>query len=184
MRARRKLCRAGNRLLMGALLLTALAWVLSTRYSLLVLGSSWCTHVYSGVLTFERGPLVAMWGSVRQSNTQPMKSLMSRRGASASGPGQAPSEPWIRRSVVRSNGVWFARTWPDMEHDPVLRTRFILPLWLVIAFCLLGAALLRHVARRSRPGFCPECMYDLTGNVSGICPECGTAVALNQIGGT
>ena len=22
---------------------------------------------------------------------------------------------------------------------------------------------------------CPECAYDLTGNTSGICPECGTA---------
>ena len=27
------------------------------------------------------------------------------------------------------------------------------------------------------PGCCKECGYDLTGNVSGICPECGTAIA-------
>jgi hypothetical protein len=27
---------------------------------------------------------------------------------------------------------------------------------------------------RQRPGFCRECGYDLTGNVSGRCPECGT----------
>ena len=24
---------------------------------------------------------------------------------------------------------------------------------------------------------CPRCSYDLTGNVSGICPECGTPIA-------
>ncbi len=24
-------------------------------------------------------------------------------------------------------------------------------------------------------GLCVECGYDLTGNVSGVCPECGTA---------
>jgi hypothetical protein len=30
--------------------------------------------------------------------------------------------------------------------------------------------------KRRRPGFCPRCRYDLTGNVSGECPECGTPV--------
>ena len=33
----------------------------------------------------------------------------------------------------------------------------------------------RH--RRSL-GRCPDCGYDLTGNTSGVCPECGTAVVL------
>lgn len=31
-------------------------------------------------------------------------------------------------------------------------------------------------ARRKLHGFCQVCSYDLTGNVSGTCPECGTAV--------
>ncbi|MCK4659079.1 MAG: hypothetical protein KAV82_06110 [Phycisphaerae bacterium] len=31
--------------------------------------------------------------------------------------------------------------------------------------------------RRRRPGFCWRCGYNLTGNVSGICPECGTPIA-------
>jgi predicted amidophosphoribosyltransferase len=30
--------------------------------------------------------------------------------------------------------------------------------------------------RRIPPGHCQKCGYDLTGNVSGICPECGTPV--------
>lgn len=33
------------------------------------------------------------------------------------------------------------------------------------------------VRRRPRPGYC-YCGYDLTGNVSGRCPECGVAVSL------
>lgn len=177
MRARRKLCHVGNRLLIGAMLLTALGWVVSTRYSALVLGSNWCMHLYSGVLTFERGALVAMWGRARQSNTSPVKTLVSRFGVAAPLAPQTPPEPWLRRSVVRSDGVWFARVWPSLENNSAVRSRIILPLWLVIAGCLLGVGLLRRIARCSRRGFCPECMYSLTGNVSGVCPECGTRLS-------
>jgi hypothetical protein len=36
---------------------------------------------------------------------------------------------------------------------------------------------LRHRAReRFRQGRCPRCGYDLTGNVTGVCPECGVRV--------
>ncbi len=31
--------------------------------------------------------------------------------------------------------------------------------------------------RRLRPGQCSGCGYDLTGNISGTCPECGQAIA-------
>ena len=46
----------------------------------------------------------------------------------------------------------------------------VLPLsWLLV---LLGSLDLR----RRRPGLCSTCGYDLTGNASGVCPECGTTV--------
>ena len=32
----------------------------------------------------------------------------------------------------------------------------------------------RRAPRRERRGLCRHCGYNLTGNVSGICPECGT----------
>jgi uncharacterized paraquat-inducible protein A len=31
-----------------------------------------------------------------------------------------------------------------------------------------------------RSGLCPTCDYDLTGNISGTCPECGTPVEAEQ----
>ena len=34
-----------------------------------------------------------------------------------------------------------------------------------------------RLARRTRQGACRQCGYDLTGNVSGVCPECGRAAA-------
>ena len=32
------------------------------------------------------------------------------------------------------------------------------------------------LSNRERPPVCEKCGYDLTGNTSGVCPECGTKV--------
>lgn len=52
-----------------------------------------------------------------------------------------------------------------------------------LAIPVLGAypllALTRAIVRRNRrrkPNECMNCSYDLTGNVSGTCPECGTNI--------
>lgn len=60
----------------------------------------------------------------------------------------------------------------------ILRLTVLLPLWLV--FPLLSAyptlAFIRgplRRRRRRRRGQCATCGYDLTGNVTGVCSECG-----------
>jgi hypothetical protein len=72
----------------------------------------------------------------------------------------------------------------------VLATPNVLPrrasddqlLWLIGATLMLGvsAFVLRHAmtGRRTEMGRCETCGYNLRGNISGICPECGTPVAL------
>ena len=66
--------------------------------------------------------------------------------------------------------------------------RFVLVRFSVIGMTLLAAmpvllcwvfrCIRRWIGRRRlRRGFCPQCQYNLTGNISGICPECGTTVA-------
>jgi len=55
----------------------------------------------------------------------------------------------------------------------------IVPFWLVIAvFCPIAFVQWRRTIRELRipPGHCPTCGYDLTGNISGVCPECGGKV--------
>ena len=45
---------------------------------------------------------------------------------------------------------------------------------LVIGFARYVAHLLRDELRACATTCCLECWYDLTGNQSGVCPECGT----------
>lgn len=46
-------------------------------------------------------------------------------------------------------------------------------MWTPFFMAWVRALRRRQLARR---GYCPVCSYDLTGNVSGCCPECGTAI--------
>ncbi|HEY3243575.1 MAG TPA: hypothetical protein VGM03_09510 [Phycisphaerae bacterium] len=61
-----------------------------------------------------------------------------------------------------------------VTRDTIMR----MPFWLLPAvlgvLCALNCARrpLRRYRRRVH-GQCPSCGYDLTGNVSGVCPECG-----------
>jgi hypothetical protein len=52
----------------------------------------------------------------------------------------------------------------------------IVPMWPVLVLLSIcpPILLIRAIRRRMRlkPGHCP-CGYNLTGNTSGICPECG-----------
>ncbi len=49
---------------------------------------------------------------------------------------------------------------------------------IMLAVSISSVATLAHFpARPPLPGFCAGCGYNLTGNVSGICPECGRAAA-------
>ena len=51
----------------------------------------------------------------------------------------------------------------------------VLPLYIpALAFVAASAALWWR-GRRPLAGHCEKCKYDLTGNTSGVCPECGCA---------
>jgi len=51
-----------------------------------------------------------------------------------------------------------------------------IPLWMPFGLIALPTAYLFYRDRRYPPGHCRKCGYDLTGNVTGVCSECGRAV--------
>jgi hypothetical protein len=81
-----------------------------------------------------------------------------------------PGFSFTDRGDFRNPDV-FGLAWPGYNIDVAL--------WLpaVLLAVLPVTAVVRAATRRRRvPEGCPNCGYDLTGNVSGRCPECGTTV--------
>jgi hypothetical protein len=70
------------------------------------------------------------------------------------------------------------RSEPEPDSHPHQPDCYTFPLWLPFVLLAIPTAVLWFVdrRRRTRPGYCQRCGYDLTGNVSGRCPECGERI--------
>jgi len=59
--------------------------------------------------------------------------------------------------------------------NPVIYSALLIPLWIPFVILALPTTyLFLRDRRRIPPGHCQTCGYNLTGNVSGVCPECGS----------
>ncbi len=55
------------------------------------------------------------------------------------------------------------------------RGQFVIPLWMPFLL-FAGAAVFFGGTATFPPGHCRHCGYNLAGNISGVCPECGKRV--------
>jgi len=62
------------------------------------------------------------------------------------------------------------------RNSPARMWALLIPIWLPFILLAAPLAFLWLSRPRTPPGHCRKCGYDLTGNVSGRCPECGTPV--------
>ena len=97
-----------------------------------------------------------------------------------------PSTPVFGWGFSVTRSVFFLRpSWgPEISHPYPSILRLVIPLW--IPFVLVGVPtgfLWWTDRRRISCHCCRKCGYDLTGNMSGICPECGNSACLTSMGG-
>ena len=62
------------------------------------------------------------------------------------------------------------------SHGGITLTQSTVPLWVPFAAIIIPTTILWSRDRRPPKGYCPHCGYNLTGNESGVCPECATPV--------
>ncbi len=68
-------------------------------------------------------------------------------------------------------------TWPWWQSEDEYRYMGSVPLWIpILALSALSFVPLLLGRKRRSLHACAECCYNLTGNTSGICPECGTPI--------
>jgi hypothetical protein len=165
--------------------LVLIVWFWSTQNSAMYMRDNWCVHLYGGLLRFEQSPLVR--AAISNNNAQfalrnqPIRQHQSIADLIKNGPKPPPPPPILVKSFwsvwpipSRTYGFqsWQWR-WDSWER------RFVIPFWLLLFAGVSTTALSWGLSRRGRRrGHCIECGYCLTGNSSGVCPECGTAVKL------
>ena len=136
---------------LACFLLVCATWVESVVFGVevpLMRDSSWCVSLYDG------GELLVAWN------------------------GGVPTDSFgfggPRRDTVRV-AQWLPKA---IRSAPVIGAPIdivTVPLWIPaipIGLCCVFLFLRDH--RGIAPSHCQECGYDLTGNMSGVCPECGT----------
>lgn len=81
-------------------------------------------------------------------------------------PALVPSASTAWRSLV---------AWPPRAASSGTVWFIDLPLWMPLVGVGIPTCWLWRLSRRSAPGSCPTCGYDLAGITTGLCPECGKA---------
>ena len=77
--------------------------------------------------------------------------------------------------------IGFAYESDVSEFDWFANYSFTVPHWFIaLIFAIFPAIWLFkcHKRRKLGPNACPSCGYDLTGNETGVCPECGAVIAI------
>lgn len=87
---------------------------------------------------------------------------------------------WLYCHVFPALGVCLDQS----EWDAIMALIRILPVMIELAFFTVGFVLVQRVLGprfQVRPSAwyprCPYCLYNLRGNVSGVCPECGMPIS-------
>ena len=151
------------------ILLIALLFVLSAVYVLVILG-------FSIQFDWERVVIIAASGIVQVHTMPPfLQCSTPRLRVYRPMPPQQPNS-----HVVFGDGL--PRMVPSWGAYGKPRYGLETPLWLLVAVStIVGIVIWRHTRPVAGSATrCEQCSYELWGNMSGICPECGTPITKEQ----
>jgi hypothetical protein len=104
-------------------------------------------------------------------------SLASLSGTRFSFYSDSATPPWELRTYGWAGKLGF---WVDTRPGAKGNSRIAIVVPTVVPVALSTVLPLawgvRRIWKKRSKGSCPECSYNLTGNISGVCPECGTVV--------
>lgn len=93
-------------------------------------------------------------------------------------PGYQNVPYWVGDAPSKVSNLWWPQITQSQLSNPsstTLKATVGVPLWMFMALPAAGwLFLFRRLNRRIPQGLCRVCRYNLTGNTSGVCPECGT----------
>ena len=88
---------------------------------------------------------------------------------------------WNAPSIHDRNFSAFGMMMPSLNPPGDQFRLLVVPLWTLLLAIGTPTLLLWYLDRNRFPhGHCRSCNYNLTGNTSGICPECGSLVKTNS----
>lgn len=134
----------------------------------------WVSSSYRIVFGLSRGAIVVELGS--EYCTTPTTRQLTSGGHCIPWSQYEHTSAWASLKYNMSSLSWIPGIF---RGHPLLHgeSRIVCPLWLVVFVCVLMLPIGRAVgSARGAGAACGRCSYDLTGNTSGICPECGTPV--------
>jgi len=87
--------------------------------------------------------------------------------------------PWIWMNAADT--PYMGWMWPEVTaYHRFLQV--ILPHWWLVSAATITTALFWRPGKHKIAGTCEVCDYNLTGNTSGVCPECGVTVSSDSAG--
>ncbi len=147
-------------------------------------------HMSSWLLFAFAGPCLVLWCLTGRGYRRPTQRIVAALAAALAALWLAAGLATRWAPVVLACAYWaLRRSRMIAEHD--VSAAWVYPCieygiaWGLpgIAGILLGLACYFHLARplpNELAHECSNCRYDLTGNISGTCPECGTPVEAEQ----
>ena len=130
-----------------------IALVVSTRHSVVVARRQWSVMLHYGCMT------------VLHVSRMTSPTIRVHLGSLP-----FPSILWL------PNYEHVAKTGPPVPGPAISIYSLRLPLWIPFLAFGIPSYILWRRNRKPAPGHCRTCGYDLTGNISGKCSECGKAI--------